>query len=131
MRMRKNILLLQAESNYLGKRISYFQKFKTSYPKIQEQVNEKLVDDELKKNQNINKQEELLLSMLEKNKQKQLDILKKAYDEESLSLKIEYENRKITKEQYDARLIMLEYNTSYARMEVSKARASYYTSCNY
>jgi hypothetical protein len=65
----KQNILLAAEAGYLDKRIDYLKKFSTSYPKIQEEVNEKLVDDQLKQVQLKKKLLDSELQTLDKNLQ--------------------------------------------------------------
>lgn len=113
----KNLLLLKAERHYLTERISVFENFNTSYEKLQTEANNQKLDDELKLHQNEIALDKHMLSEMQKTHQEQLKLTDKLASDERHVLKQLYDKKQITKEQYDARLLALDYNTAYVRQQ--------------
>ncbi|MDL2262459.1 phage tail tape measure protein [Bacteroidales bacterium OttesenSCG-928-I21] len=116
----KNRLLQMAEESYLNQRISELSGFHTSYEKLQSDADQKLLDDKMKLQQNFKKFDELVLSYLAEDHQKRLKIIDKADADERAKLKLQYDKREITKEQYDSRLIALDHSTALLRLQAIK-----------
>jgi hypothetical protein len=97
------------------------EKFKTSNAKLSGDITNKILEDELKLQENHRKFEQSLIDNIRKEEKEKLDIIQAAADAERSSLKVQYDSREITREQYDARILLLDRNTADARLQVLRA----------
>jgi TP901 family phage tail tape measure protein len=114
----KQRVLSDAEYDYLYERTSLMKNFQTSHAKLSSDIENKRLEDELKLQENHRKFEQSLLDGIRKTEKKELDRIQASADAERSSLKTQYDSGIITQEQYNARILLLDHNTAYARLEV-------------